>query len=152
MAKKQKRKRNKVKNKFKGVHGWLAIVLIIFTISALNASYLLIQRINWLFTLPIGTGVYISMLFLLIYCPLIWYSIYLIMEHKKKAIKFSIIALIAGFIFNLWFYLVGLIILSQVTRLIIYNGISTILFNLILILIIISYLKKSKRVKATLIR
>ena len=152
MAKKQKRKRNKVKNKFKVVHGWLAIVLIIFTISALNASYLLIQRINWLFTLPIGTGVYISMLFLLIYCPLIWYSIYLIMEHKKKAIKFSIIALIAGFIFNLWFYLVGLIILSQVTRLIIYNGISTILFNLILILIIISYLRKSKRVKATLIR
>ena len=132
--------------------GWLVLVVIVFTISALNFSYLLIQRIIWLFTRTIGTGVYISMFLLLIYCYFMWSSIYLILKKRKKAVKFSIIALITGFIFGLWFYLIGRIIFTQFTRFTLINGIPVILFNLILIIIIIFYLKKSKRVKATLTR
>ena len=152
MAKRKNKRNKKVKKNLKGISGWLAVILIVFIISALNNSYLLIQRIIWLFTKIIGPGVYISMFLLLIYSSLMWYSIYLILKKKKKAIKFSIIALITGFISGLWFYLIGRIILTQFTRLTIINGISTILFNLILILAIISYLKKSKRVKNTLVR
>ena len=147
-----KRKRKQVRRNLKGIAGWLAVVLIIFIISALNNSYLLIQRIVWMFTMTIGLGVYISMLILLVYSFLIWYSVYLILKKRKKAVKLSIIALIAGFIFGLWFYLIGKIIFTKFTKLIIISGIPVILFNLILIIAIISYLKKSKRVKATLIR
>lgn len=147
------KRKNKIRKSPKGIHGWLALVVIIFTISALNATYLLIQRINWMFTAPIGAGVYISAFILLIYTSLMWYSIFLIAEHKKKAKKFSIAALITGFIFTLWYYLIGLIFfLPNFNRFVVINSIFPILLNLIIILAIISYLKKSKRVKNTLIR
>jgi hypothetical protein len=143
-----------MKTKLKGISGWLAVIVILFVLSLLSALYLLIQRIIWIFTIQVGTGVYISSILLLIFCTLTAYSLFLIFKKKKKAIKFSIIALFAGFLFNLWFYLIGQLIFypGQEKTQVITNGVYTNILNLALVFVIISYFRKSKRVKNTFVK
>jgi hypothetical protein len=142
-------KKHKRQNKLKGISGWLMLVLILFFCSALNALYMLIQRIVWAFTRTIGTGVYISMFFFLIYSVLLGVSICLILMKKKKAIKFSIIALTSGIVLNLWYYLIGQLIFNPYYNLF---YIPTLLVNLIILIGIMVYIKKSRRVKNTFVR
>ena len=140
--------------KLRGIGGWLIPIVLIFFYSALTNSYLLIQRLVWAFTAYIGWGVFISMFLLFIYCSLIWYSIFLLLTEKKKAVNMSIIAMFSGFIFLLWYNFIGQLILyvGQNKQQVITNGIFQLFLNLLIIIAITLYFKNSKRTKNTFVK
>lgn len=145
------KKKTQSKSAKKGIGGWIIVILIAFIISALNALYLIAQRVSWVLTQNIEWGVKVSLFLLIIYFALICCSIYLILRKKKKAVETSITALIFGMIFLLWYYLIGRIVFSY-DKIMIIAGIFSILVNFAIIILIIFYLKKSKRVKSTFTR
>jgi len=141
------------KQKINKIGGWLILIIAIFILSALLSAYLLLHRLIWIFTLNVGIGVYISMFFLLVYSVLIWYSIYLILRKKRKAVNMSIIAMSAGLIFILWFFLIGQLIFTNYDKVLIWiYGIIYLVSNLVLAILISVYLKISKRVKKTFVK
>lgn len=147
MAKKQKTK--KKGKKLQGINGWLAIVLAIFILSAINSIILLNQKISVLVYLSFRIGVLISAVLLFVYCFFILFSIFLMLKKKKIAVKISITTLIIGIIFLIWYDIVGMIIFYG--KLILADLINF-LINLVIMIVVILYLKKSKRVKNTLVK
>ncbi|MDO8623675.1 MAG: DUF2569 family protein [archaeon] len=150
----RKIKRKKPGVSAQGIKGWLILIILGFFYSALTSSYLLIQRLVWAFTEHIGWGVFISMFLLFIYCSLIWYSIFLLLTEKKRAVNTSIIALISGFIFLLWYNFIGQLILyiGENKQQVLTNGIFQLFINLLIIIAIALYFKNSKRVKNTFVK
>jgi hypothetical protein len=144
------------KDDLDGIDGWLVFVLVVFILSALNATYLLIQRISWAFNPDkiVGTGVFISMFFLLLYCTLIWYAIYHLFEEKKQAVNASILALGAGLLFAFWFNIIGqwIYYVGDNKTAVLQSGSINFVFDLVVTIFLILYLKKSKRVKETFTR
>jgi len=140
-----------MKSKLKGINGWIIIILILFAFSALNAFYLIVQRLIWIFTQQIEWGVKVSLFLLITYFTLICFSLYFILEKKKKAVKMSIISLVFGAVFALWYYVIGRLIFLYGKTMII-SGIFSFIINLAIIILVIFYFKKSKRVKNTLIK
>jgi len=126
--------------------GWLVVVLIALILLELSAVYLLAQRIGTALTYSVQWGVYVSMFILLIYSILLLYSIYLILEKKKKAINLSIAALFFAVIFDIWYFVIGNYIFNKPLDFL------SFLMNFVIVLVIIIYLKRSKRVKKTLTR
>lgn len=153
--KKYSRKIIKSKQTSKKISGWLLLILGICFYSALFASNLLFQRINWIFNANAvtGFGVYISAILLIFYCIAIFTTIVFILMKKKLAIKMFIISGIFETLFTIWFYLIGQLIYFPEKASLIwkYNSI-VVIINLAIILGIMFYLLKSKRVKETLVR
>jgi len=138
--------------KFKGIGGWLILITLMFIFSAIANTYLLIQKIILLFNNP-SLGIYISAILSGIYCVLIWLSIIFIFMKKKIAVKLFIYAIVAGTIFIFWYFLISQLIYSSLNFMeILQNNIIIILFNLIINILVVIYLLKSKRVKNTLIK
>jgi len=132
------------------ISGWLLILLIGFGLSALNFILLLAQKTLMILSGRAQWGVYLSAVLLLIYLVLIISSIFLILKKKRKSIQFSIAALIIGFIFIVWYTILGPILYYNSKGL--SFGIVVTLVNLLLSIIVVSYLKRSRRVRITLIR
>lgn len=140
MKKKSKKKVKKISE----INGWLLVVLIGFIISTISAIVLLYQKITGIMQGKALWGVYVSSLILLFYLVFIISSIFFIILKKKSAVKISMITLVIGIFFAIWYYILG--------RLIIYSSISLndfllCLFNLVILVLMIFYFKKSKRVK-----
>ncbi len=139
------RNRMAAKNaKTKNLGGWLIIVLILFVLSFLSAFSLLVEKMLAILFLNIRFGVYISAIFL-------FYSIVLILQRKKKAYKTSIAALYIGILFSLWYFVIAQLIFYSNFRYFVLNTADFILNTAVLIILIL-YLKKSKRVKKTLVK
>src|SRR3989344_2511074 len=138
-------KKRKAKSRFfKDIGGWLIPVLLLLAYSAISASYLLIQRIIAIINNTAGTGVYISVSFLVVYLASVLMTIIFIFMRKKKAVKAFIAAFISGTVFSLWYFLIGQIIYYPGSmRAILAYGIPMILFNLALDLVVLFYLLKS---------
>jgi len=140
--------KNKIK-KLSGINGWLLIVLIDFILSAISGIVLLYLRIIGIIQGKAAWGVYISSLILLIYLAFIISSIFLITLKKKSAVKTAMITLIIGIVFAVWYYILGKLIITEQISI---NDFLLCLFNLVILVLMIFYFKKSKRVKNTLIR
>jgi len=133
----------------KKIGGWLIAVLIVFGVSLLSSFVLLADRVISIFAQKAAWGVYVSVVLLFLYCFFLLYSGRLILNKKKKGIIMGIIALWVGFIFDVWYYLIGGIIFYEgITS---YNLINTFI-NLAFVVAISFYLKRSKRVRDTLVR
>lgn len=136
--------------KLNGIGGWLILITLMFIFSAIANTYLLIQKIILLFNNP-SLGIYISAILSGIYCVLIWLSIIFIFMKKKIAIKLFIYVIVAGTIFIFWYFLISQLIYSSLNFMeILQNNLIIILFNLIINILVVIYLLKSKRVKTTL--
>ncbi len=141
------------KKRLEGIRGWLLVVLLVCIYSALSSSYLLIQRVNAIMTKSVSSGVYISVILLIIYCFLIWATVYFIIGKKKKAVSMFVLAAIFGTMFSIWFLLVSQLIYypSQKSLILSYN-LPMVVINLAITLTVLLYLKKSNRVKNALIK
>jgi hypothetical protein len=143
--------KKRVRKKGKSIGGWLILILILLICSVISTIYLLMQKIIAIFTKIVGTGVYISAILLIIYSILLLLTIFFIINKKKKAIKTFIIAIIAGALFSIWYYIIGKLIYypELKTQILTYN-ITNVIINLGISIAIGAYLLKSKRVKSTL--
>ena len=141
-----------LKGQINKIGGWLILVLIICIYSAISALYLLMNKLVAIFTKTISTGVYISTLFLITYLGLILITIFFIMKKRKKTIKIFIITAIVGAIFSLWHSLIGPLIYFPDLKIetIIYN-LLIVIINLVILLLVLFYFLRSKRVKRTLV-
>jgi len=139
------------KAKINNLGGWLIVVLVLFVLSFLSSFSLLVEKMLAILFLKVGFGVYVSAILLLIYSIFLLYSITLILQRKKKAYKTSIKTLYLGILFNLWYFVIAQLIFYINFNYFILN-ISNFICNTAISIILILYLKKSKRVKNTLVK
>jgi len=137
--------------KIKNLGGWLVLVLVLFLLSFISSFSLLVEKILAILFLKIGFGVYISAILLLTYSVFLFYSIVLILQRKKKAYKTATKTLYIGILFNLWYFVIAQLLFYINLNYFILN-ISNFICNTAVSIVLILYLKKSKRVKKTLVR
>jgi len=132
-----------MKNKLIGVNGWLLFYVVLLSLNILSIFIVLIS----VFTYS-AEGISSLLLHLIVQVcilALIIYSLILIIQKKKKAIKWNIRMLWFLFFSLTFVYLVDFLI-SDTFR------ISEVIGRLVFVLIWTNYLKKSRRVKDTLVR
>lgn len=146
--------KKKLKNKkLASIGGWLLAIIVVLVLSWLSAARLLYERISLFVTKgTVSYGVHISMFLLAVYCVFLGYSLYLILKKRKIAIKTSIISLVIGLVFSLWYYIIGRFIFFSSQQQFIASGFVSFFTNLIIAVAIIFYLKTSKRIKNTLVK
>ena len=153
MKKRKKRVSKARGKKTKKIGGWLIPVLLFCLCSAIYSSYLLIQRIIAIANNRVLFGVYISVIFLIIYCGSIWGFLYFSLCKKKEAINIFKIAAVSGIVFALWFFLIGQLIINPEGFLPgIYYYIPMLIVNLGFLAAVFFYLMKSKRARKTFVR
>ena len=149
--KKRRTARRKIEQS-KEIGGGLILVLIVFALSFLTAVSLLTQKIVAILLLNAKIGVYISAILLLFYTAFLFYSIVLVLLRKAKAVKISFLALYLGLVFTLWYWLIGPLIFYQQNLFLFMSNFVNLVINLAIIIAIILYLRKSKRVKDTFVK
>jgi len=137
--------------KINNLGGWLIVVLALFILSFFSSFSLLVEKVLAILFLNVGFGVYISAVLLLIYSVFLFCSIVLILQRKKKAYKISIAALYTGILFSLWYFVIAQLLFYINSNYFMLN-IADFTLNTAVSIILILYLKKSKRVKKTLVK
>lgn len=139
--------------RLEGIRGWLLVILLVCVYSALSSSYLLVQRINNILTKGVASGVYISVILLIVYCFFLFLTIYMILTKKKRAVSTFVFAAISGTAFSFWFLLISQFIYypAQKSLILSYN-LPMAIINLAVVITVLLYLKKSERVRNTLVK
>jgi hypothetical protein len=139
-------------SKFRGVSGWLVLVLAIFSAVLIQMLFMIGKRVHLVSVYGIANsiGVFISLILMLIYAVLVAIGIYFILKKRKLAIKVGVAAMIQGMVFTLWFNLIGILMFYGFYPRLLINGAIAILLTLVMAVSVIVYLLNSRRVKATL--
>ena len=137
-----------------GIYGCLIIIILILALSALSSLQLLQSKIHTLTTVGYFPGVMISTVLLSISTAFLVISLLLILFRKRCAVKITFLALGLDILFMLWYFFLGPILLytgfDKIS--VLENNLFLFILNLIIIIPVVCYLKKSRRVKNTCIR
>jgi hypothetical protein len=140
---------NRKLKRVSGINGWLLIILIDFILSAISSTILLYSRVNNMMQGKTLWGIYISSFILLFYLIFLVTSILFIILKKKSAIKTAGITFVLGIVFAVWYYILSKLIFDKPLLI---ADLFLCLIDLAVIILMIFYFKKSKRVKNTLIK
>lgn len=134
----------------RGIRGWLIVVLCAYFISALSVIYLIYQRYKVIFDFNAPLGVRISVVLLILYGTFLLITILFIFMKRRAAVRTAVWTFVFGFIFLIWFYLLGALIFARArfTDLIMHSWI-IILINLVVSVSLLVYMLRSERVKRT---
>jgi hypothetical protein len=139
----------------KGIRGWLVVVMALFILIFFESVYMLAQRLTMIILDPLTSlGIYISVGILIVVIFFNVQSIILMIKRKKKAVDIGVASLVASIIFVFWYNIIGVLIFySGASNLFfLVNGVINAAINAAVFIAVILYLKKSKRVKDTLVK
>jgi hypothetical protein len=138
--------------------GILSILILLAGSIIFLSYYLLILRVisisKSIFQgTPLSIGVPISAGLLFFYCIFAFLTILFIFMKKKIAIKTFVITAIFGFLFLIWFFLIGLLInfTKKIVTIWLFSYNPLVIILILLLIPAIIYMLKSQRVRNTLI-